>query len=207
MVMKKLVTGIKSFQQQSYPENKSLFRKLRDGQNPETLFITCSDSRSDPSLLTQTKPGDLFILRNAGNIVPPYGASNGGEAAAVEYAITALGVENIIVCGHSHCGAMQGLLNPDSLSELPAVAEWLKHAASTRRVVQDIHKNKTGADLHAAAIQENTIAQISNLKTHPSVAAALAEQKIKLHAWVYEFENGKVFEWNSQTNLFTDLCE
>ena len=203
--MKHITQGIQAFQDNVFHENELLFEKLRQGQHPEVLFITCSDSRIDPCLLTQTKPGDLFILRNAGNIVPPYGASNGGEAAAVEYAVAVLGVKHIVVCGHSHCGAMQGLLNPDSLESIPTVSEWLKHAASTRQVVLDLHDDKSGAELLTATIQENTLAQLSNLKTHPSVASALAADKLELHAWLYEFENGKVNAWNAETNDFHAL--
>ena len=119
--MQKLVNGIHEFQEKYFTSHKSLFERLAQGQQPLALFITCSDSRIDPNLLTQTQPGELFIMRNAGNIVPPYGAVLGGEAATIEYALSVLKVNDIIVCGHSHCGAMNGLLHPDQVSELPAV--------------------------------------------------------------------------------------
>src|SRR5579863_8006780 len=130
--MQKLIQGIHQFQGKSFLPLQGLFEQLAKGQNPETLFITCSDSRIDPSLLTQSKPGDLFILRNAGNIIPPHGAGNGGEAATIELAVTALGVKDIIICGHSHCGAMHALLKPERVAALPAVASWLTHAETTR---------------------------------------------------------------------------
>src|SRR6201994_1432984 len=123
--MQKLIQGIHQFQGKSFLPLKGLFQQLAKGQNPETLFITCSDSRIDPSLLTQSKPGDLFILRNAGNIVPPHGAANGGEAATIEFAVAGLGVKDIIICGHSDCGAMQALLKPEMVATLPTVATWL----------------------------------------------------------------------------------
>src|ERR1044071_9547851 len=126
--MQKLVHGIHRFQEGVFRSQKELFEQLSSGQKPAALFITCSDSRIDPNLLTQTEPGDLFILRNASNIVPPYGPYGGGEAATIEYAVSVLGVQDIIVCGHSHCGAMSGLLNPDQVRELPAVRNWLAHA-------------------------------------------------------------------------------
>src|SRR4051812_32800007 len=121
--MQKLVDGIHHFQQNIFSSHERLFKRLVKGQNPLALFITCSDSRIDPMLLTQADPGELFIMRNAGNIVPPYGAVRGGEAATIEYAVSVLAVKEIIVCGHSHCGAMNALLQPDLLTKLPACRE------------------------------------------------------------------------------------
>src|SRR5215469_7034592 len=135
--MQKLIQGIHQFQQESFRPLQGLFEQLSKGQNPETLFITCSDSRIDPNLLTRSKPGDLFILRNAGNIVPPHPAASGGEAATIEFAVAALGVKDVIICGHSHCGAMKGLLEPETIAPLPAVASWLSHAETTRRILRD----------------------------------------------------------------------
>src|SRR2546421_6153305 len=134
--MQKLIQGIHRFQQETFRPLQGLFEQLAKGQNPETLFITCSDSRIDPNLLTRSKPGDLFILRNAGNIVPPHGATISGEAATIEFAVAALGVKDIIICGHSHCGAIRGLLQPEAVASLPAVAAWLSHAEATRRIVE-----------------------------------------------------------------------
>lgn len=133
--VQKLIQGIHQFQRESFLPLQGLFEQLAKGQSPETLFITCSDSRIDPNLLTRSKPGDLFILRNAGNIVPPHGAGHGGEAATIEFAVTALGVKDIIICGHSHCGAMQGLLHPERIGLLPALSAWLSHAETTRRIM------------------------------------------------------------------------
>src|SRR3974390_1919087 len=126
--MQKLIRGIHRFRTEDFRPLQGLFEQLAKGQNPETLFITCSDSRIDPNLLTRSKPGDLFILRNAGNIVPPRGSASGGEAATIEFAVAALGVKDIIICGHSHCGAMKALLQPESIELLPDVAHWLRHA-------------------------------------------------------------------------------
>ena len=121
-------TASANFSGQVFPIHQSKFEELASGQRPPTLFITCSDSRIVPELLTQTEPGDLFVLRNAGNLVPPYSAPLSGEAATIEYAVKVLKVEHIVVCGHSHCGAITGLLRPETLKDLPAVAEWLAHA-------------------------------------------------------------------------------
>jgi len=134
--MKKLVDGIHRFQSGVFGEQKDLFARLSKGQEPDALFITCSDSRVSPTLITQTIPGDLFILRNAGNIIPPYGLIHGGETATIEYAIEALAVKDIIICGHTHCGAMKAVLDPTGLDELPAVKDWLTYAEATRRVMR-----------------------------------------------------------------------
>src|ERR1700756_1423697 len=142
--MQKLIQGIHRFQQENFRPLQGLFEQLSKDQNPETLFITCSDSRIDPNLLTRSKPGDLFILRNAGNIVPPHGAASGGEAATIEFAVAAVGVKDIIVCGHSHCGAMKGLLQPEQVTSLPAVSSWLSHAEKTRRIIRENYGHLEG---------------------------------------------------------------
>src|SRR5437763_1705755 len=142
--MQKLLQGIHHFQANIFRSQRDLFERLAHGQKPDALFITCSDSRINPNLITQTEPGDLFILRNAGNIIPPHGAANGGEGATIEYAVTALGVEDIIVCGHSHCGAMQGMLTPEELVDLPATRAWLSHAEATRVIVKENYTHLAG---------------------------------------------------------------
>lgn len=119
--MQKLIQGIHQFQQQDIRPLKGLFEQLARGQSPETLFITCSDSRIDPNLLPRSQPGKLFILRNAGNIIPPHGPANGGEGATIEFAVAGLGVKDILVCGHSHCGAMKGRIEPESVASLPVM--------------------------------------------------------------------------------------
>ena len=170
--MEKLIRGIHAFQNDYFSDQQELFERLAKGQSPETLFITCSDSRINPNLLTQTEPGELFILRNAGNMVPPYGAlPGGGDAATVEYAVAALGVKDIIVCGHSHCGAMKGLLHPEALAEMPAVASWLGHAEATRRIMRENYADLQEGELLTATIKENTLVPLENLRTHPAVAA------------------------------------
>ena len=159
MRMQKIIEGIYQFQTAMFGANKQLFENLADSQHPLALFITCSDSRIDPNLLTQTAPGDLFVLRNAGNIVPPYDAVHGGEAATIEYAVTVLGVKDIIICGHSHCGAMHGLLDQSELKNLPAVRSWLTHAESTRRTIDEHYYHLLEAeDRLTAAVEENVVA-------------------------------------------------
>jgi carbonic anhydrase len=203
--MQKLIQGLHQFQAQVFSSQRELFERLAHGQQPEALFITCSDSRINPNLLTQTGPGELFILRNAGNIIPPYGAANGGEGATVEFAVAALGVKDIIVCGHSHCGAVKGLLHPDGLVELPAVAAWLSHAEATRRIVKENYSHLCGQACLSAAIEENVLVQLENLRTHPCVASRLARGELKLHGWVYNFERGEVYAYDPEQGQFLPL--
>ena len=205
--MQKLIRGVHSFQKNFFSDQAELFERLAKGQAPETLFITCSDSRINPNLLTQTDPGELFILRNAGNIIPPYGAANGGEGATIEYAVAVLGVRDIIVCGHSHCGAMGGLLNPEGLEDLPAVRQWLSHAESTRRIIKENYADFEGSERLTAAIKENVLVQLENLRTHPTVASSLAKGQLHLHGWVYEIETGKVYAFDPENGQFAPLAE
>ncbi len=205
MPLQQLVAGVHHFQTQVFRSQQELFERLSSGQNPEVLFITCSDSRIDPNLVTHTDPGDLFVLRNAGNLVPAYGASNGGEPATIEFAIDGLKVADIIVCGHSHCGAMKGLLHPEYVAEMPVVSSWLKHAETTRRIVKSKYAHLSDDDLLQAAIEENVLAQIENLQTHPAVAVALANDRLKLHAWVYDIATGDVHAYAPEAEQFTPL--
>ena len=201
--MQKLVKGIHQFQDEIFSSKQRLFENLAEGQNPLALFITCSDSRIDPNLLTQTEPGELFILRNAGNIVPPYGAVAGGEAATIEYAVSVLGVKDIIVCGHSHCGAMAGLLDQAQLGKLPAVRSWLCHAESTQRIMEENYEHIADAPARLmATVEENVLVQLEHLRTHPTVAAALARGTLELHGWVYKFETGQVFGYQPKEHQF-----
>lgn len=205
--MQKLIHGIHQFQGKSFLPLQGLFEQLAKGQNPETLFITCSDSRIDPSLLTQAKPGDLFILRNAGNIIPPHGAGNGGEAATIEFAVAALGVKDIIICGHSLCGAMQGLLHPEQVARLPVLASWLSHAEMTRRIVLDNYGHLEGDLLLNATIQENVLVQLEDLRTLPAVGSRLVRGDLRLHGWVYKIETGEVFAYDVENAQFVKLAE
>ncbi len=205
--MQKLVQGIHHFQENIFLPQRELFERLTHGQRPEALFITCSDSRINPNLLTQTDPGDLFILRNAGNIIPPHGAANGGEGATVEFAVAALGIRDIILCGHSHCGAMKGLLDPGSLAHLPATVAWLSHAESTRRIIREKYRDREGAALLTATVEENVLMQLENLRTHPAVAAGLAQGELKLHGWVYKIETGEVFAYDPRPGQFVPLTQ
>ncbi len=207
--MQTLVSGIHEFQRSVFSQQRRLFEKLAEGQQkPQALFITCSDSRINPNLLTQTDPGEIFILRNAGNIIPPYGALSGGEAGTIEYAVSVLKVREIVVCGHSHCGAMAGLLNPEAVAELPAVRSWLAYAETTRRIIAENYKHMTDPVARlTATIEENVLVQLEHLRTHPAVAAALSRHELTLHGWVYKFEAGQVFSYDPESGQFLSLDE
>jgi carbonic anhydrase len=202
--MTKIVDGVRLFQQQVFGPKEAQFRQLGKGQSPLVLFITCSDSRINPNLLTQTEPGELFILRNAGNIVPPHGAGAGGEEATIEYAVAHLKVRHIVVCGHSGCGAMHGLLAPEAVADMPAVARWLTFAQA---VVPQVRTNLAPQEQLRRAIEQNTLVQLEHLKTHPAVAAALAAGALKLHAWVYGIAAGEVEAHDPASQRFVPLAE
>jgi carbonic anhydrase len=204
--MQKLVDGIHRFQKDIFSSQERFFQRLVDGQKPLALFITCSDSRIDPNMLTQTKPGELFIMRNAGNIVPPYGSNSCGEAATIEYAMSVLHIADIIICGHSHCGAMNALLKPESVKDLPAVRGWLSHAESTARIIKENYGHLTDSNARlTATVEENVLVQLESVRTHPSVAAALARKEVKLHGWVYKLETGQVFAYDANEGQFVSL--
>ncbi len=205
--MEKLVKGFLKFRSEVFEEKKALFSKLSSQQSPRALFITCSDSRVDPTLLTQTDPGELFILRNAGNIVPPYGSMLGSSTATIEYAMAVLEVPHIIVCGHTDCAVMKALLQPESVQDLPAVRAWVAQGETTRRIMQDHHDHDDSDDRLLIATQENVRAQLDNLRTHPSVALHLRKGKVELHGWVYSISTGDVWVYDFDTEQFMPLAE
>lgn len=201
--MRKLIRGLQTFQQTYVPQHREQLEQLSHGQKPSVLFITCSDSRIDPNLMTQTAPGDLFVIRNAGNIVPPYGAANGGEGATIEYAISALDIEQVVICGHSHCGAMKGLLKLKKLRDsMPLVCEWLEHAAATLQVLNDSYGHLEGEELMETAVAENVLTQIENLKTYPIVHSRLHQGRMKIYGWIYEIESGEVLAYDDGSHAF-----
>jgi carbonic anhydrase len=201
--MKKLIKGLREFKSEYFDSHLDLFEPLAHGQKPRVLFITCSDSRIVPSLMTNTEPGELFVIRNAGNMIPPYGATNGGEGAAVEYAVQALGIEQIVVCGHSHCGAMKGLLSLNKLQEsMPLVYDWLKQAEATRRLVRENYSDYEGEELLEITVAENVLTQLENLKTYPVVRSRLFQGKLQIFAWVYYLETGEVLAYDPNTHTY-----
>ena len=200
--MKQVLEGVCRFQRDVFPQQQPLFQQLVHGQSPEVLFITCADSRVVPDLITQSKPGDLFICRNAGNMVPPYGEVHGGVSATIEYAVDVLGVSHIVVCGHTDCGAMKGVLHPEKVAHLPAVRTWLNHGEIARRVVEARSGDLPEDQKLAALIEANVVGQINHLRTHPSVAARIARGAVRLHGWVYDIGTGRVTVWDENTARF-----
>jgi carbonic anhydrase len=183
--MQDLTEGVARFQKDVFPAKAELFAHLATHHAPHTLFISCSDARVVPELITGTEPGDLFVIRTAGNLVPAYSPEADGVAASIEYAVAALEVKDIVVCGHSACGAMTALAQGHDLSGAPAVAAWLRHADASRA------RSTVDGDV-PGLVRQNVLAQLANLATHPSVAKALAEGKVALHGWVYDIPTGRV---------------
>jgi len=186
-----------------------MYRQLvRDGQHPSALIIACADSRVAPEHITQAGPGELFVCRNAGNIVPPASDVVGGVSSAIEYAVVALGVRDIVVCGHSDCGAMKGLMNRDLLKRMPSVAAWLRHADAAERIVCEAYPEGMDAqDRHHALALENVVVQLANLRTHASVAAALARGALRLHGWFFEIETGALLAYDGARGRFRPIGE
>ncbi|MEV8549048.1 carbonic anhydrase [Streptomyces glaucescens] len=193
--MQPLIDNARTFGQR--PEE---FADLAAGQSPEVLFITCSDSRVVPALITGARPGQLFELRTAGNIVPPYASGTPtGEAATIEYAVEVLGVQDIVVCGHSHCGAVGALVRGDDLATVPAVRDWLAHAAGEPRATDP-------ADPEVAeAVQHHVLSQLLRLRSYPCVERRLADGRLRLRGWYYEVHTGRVREHRADTDAFEAL--
>jgi carbonic anhydrase len=205
MAVEKIVRGTKRFQKLVYPKHRELFERLALQQRPEVLFITCADSRIDPCLLTQTRPGDLFICRVIGNVVPRYPQTIGGVSATIEYAVAVLGVADIIVCGHTDCGVVKGVLNPNALKPLRNVSAWLRHAAPARRAVKKLKDKKASPEFLLALTERNVVEQLANLRSHPSVAASLKRGNLALHGWVYHIGQGFVTSWDAGQQRFVPL--
>ncbi len=201
--MESLLKGFGHFRETVYPDQKDVFERLAKGQSPHTLFITCADSRVMPELLFSAQPGELFVYRNIGNIVPPY-SQQGGVVAAIEYAVAVLGVDNIVVCGHSDCGAMKAVLNPSSLEKLPTVAKWLGYTDAARHVAHEHAHEHPGGEL-ACLTEENVISQLDHLRTQPVVAARLANGSLRIHGWVYDIAHGEIRAFDAQSGQFERL--
>lgn len=202
--MQKLVNGYLQFKQLGFKERQVLFENLSNSQNPEVLFITCSDSRIDPNLITQTEPGDLFVIRNAGNIVPPYTVESDGIVASVEFAVVGLGVKHIVVCGHSNCGAMKGALNSKGLTALPKVKSWLNYCSEAVSIIQSRERNFKSDELNSVT-KENVLLQIRRLEQYPEISKRLTTGDIEIHGWIYEIGDGTIKCFNQEKQAFIEL--
>ena len=203
--MSRFALGAIKFQREIFPEKQELFERLSTGQSPEALFITCSDSRIETALITQTDPGDLFICRNAGNIVPPHTNQTGGMTASIEFAVGVLRVPNIVVCGHTECGAMKGAMNRDGLGNLPHVREWLGFSQAAVDIVEMIGAGLSDEEKMRLLLEQNVILQLQHLKTHPTVAVALAQKNLELHGWVYDIKTGGVIAYDDRAEEWQPL--
>jgi carbonic anhydrase len=205
--MQNLYSRYSAFRTDVFPEHKELFERLRNTQEPQALLVTCSDSRIAPDLILGSEPGDLFVCRNAGNIVPPWGETTGGVSATVEYAVSVLRVRSIIVCGHSDCGAMKAILRHESTENLPAVRQWLKHSAMAAKIIEENYAKLPEDAQLEALIEENVLAQIEHLETHPSVAARLRRGDLDLYGWVYRIRSGEIVALDPAQAKFVPLSE
>ena len=197
----KIVDGVLQFQKDVYPDYRDLFERLALSQRPGALFITCADSRIDPNLLTQSDPGELFICRVIGNVVPPYPGAIGGVSATIEYAAVVLRVPEIIVCGHTDCGVMKAALHPEAVRKYPSIAAWLRYVGVEER------QANPSAEFLLALAERNVVAQLKNLRTHPGVAARLKDGDLKLTGWVYHIGPGKVTQWDEERGEFREIRE
>ena len=206
--MNELIGRVLSFERQVFPAQGALYARLAaDGQSPKALMIACADSRVAPEHIMQAAPGDLFVCRNAGNIVPPFSTQNGGVSSTVEYAVAALGVRDIIVCGHSDCGAMKALMNPAMLDGMPNVAAWLRHSQAARSVVCGGYQGLAEEEAVRVAALENVVAQLAHLRTHPAVAAGIARGEIALHGWFFDIKAGSILALDGATGRFGAVRE
>nr|AQT39376.1 probable carbonic anhydrase b-CA(2)-1 [Streptomyces sp.] len=196
--MQPFIDHARSFGTQS-EERAGELARLAEGQSPQVLFITCSDSRVVPALITGARPGELFELRTAGNIVPPYASQQPtGEAATIEYAVEVLGVTDIVVCGHSHCGAVGALVRGDDLTAVPAVRDWLTHAAPRPEgAVED--------PAVAEPVQNHVLTQLLRLRSYPCVESRLTTGRVRLHGWFYEVHTGTVLVHDVHSDTFRAL--
>jgi carbonic anhydrase len=205
--MEKLIAGITRFQNEVFPTSRHLYQQLAEGQQPETMYIGCSDSRVLPNELMQARPGELFICRNAGNIIPPYGEILGGTAATVEYAVQILKVKHIVVCGHSDCGAMRALMSPERLVGMRAVSQWIRHAERVSAVARELHGDLNDKDFLNRLIEENVITQLDNLSTYPCVAAKMRSGNLQIHGLVFDIASGEFSMLDRGSLTFLPLSE
>lgn len=207
--MEKLVTGVRHFRTGHFSRLQQLYERLAHEQRPEALFITCSDSRILPNRLTQTEPGELFVIRNAGNMMPKYHeakAGYSGEAATLQYAVEVLGVKDVIVCGHTDCGAVRALMDPpEALAKLDLVAHWVAQGADLRELVQRNYSHLPPERLHIAAVEENVLGQVNDLQSYPFVKERVEAGTLQLHGWVYHIVKGIVFAFDHVEQQFLPI--
>ncbi len=202
-----LKAGVRRFRTELYPQRADLYtRAAIEEQRPHTMFITCADSRIEPNELVQAGPGEIFVMRNIGNLVPAYGEMLGGVSAAIEFAVRGLKVQHIVICGHSDCGAMKALLRPDSIKDMPTVNSWLTNARAALSVAETLHtRTEWRKDMLALLTEQNVLLQLQHLKTHPSVAGALATGDLSVSGWIYDIGHGRISVAEDGQRIFEPL--
>lgn len=203
--MDKLIEGHKRFLTETFPSRRDEFHLLADGQRPETLFVTCADSRIVPDLILQTQPGDLFLCRVVGNVIPAAGEPAGGVSATVEYAVEVLQVRNLIICGHSDCGVIRALMQPHTLDGLDNVQDWLQHVEPAWKYVADVERYAGELTRHTALTHANVLAQLDNLKTHAYIQRAMDEGRLQIHGWYYDILSGSIERYDEAARKFVPL--
>ena len=205
--MKHFLEGMTRFQKEVFASQREKYAGLATSQSPETLFICCADSRVMPTEMLQCGPGELFICRNAGNIVPAHSDNLGGVSATVEYAVQVLKVKHIVVCGHSDCGAMRAVMHPEKVQHLRAVSQWILHAERVSAVARELHGSADDASFLDRLIEENVIAQLDNLLTHPYVAAKVRSDNLQLHGMVFDIKSGTFSILDRANQQFVSVAE
>ena len=196
-ILEELKSGIRRFQREIYPAQAEQYQRvMAEPQRPHALIITCADSRIHPEVLTQAAPGEVFVTRNIGNLVPGYGEMLGGVSAVLEFAVCAMQVQHIVVCGHMECGAMKALLEPDTLEPMPTVKSWLKNAhlalEEAKAIARTARERGEEPDLLRIVTERNVLLQMRHVHSHPSVAEAIAFGELTISGWVYDIAAGEV---------------
>ena len=203
--MEQLIEGHKRFLAEAFPGRRDQFHLLSEGQAPETLFVTCADSRIVPNMLLQTGPGETFTERTPGNIVPRYSDHVGGVTASMEYAVMVLRVPLVIICGHTDCGVMKALLEPEQTAGMPALQNWMRHALGARERLLREPSSGSREEKIRRLTEYNVLTQMENLRTHPAVEAAMAKGELEIHGWLYDIAHGEVSAADPETGSFHPL--
>lgn len=207
--MKKLIQGIVDFRKSLTDESRNLFAKLALGQKPDTLFIACSDSRVVPNLFASTNPGDLFVLRNIGNLIPPASSSthDNSAAAVVEFSVFSLNVSDIIVCGHSECGAMQALARGIDTLCCPHLEAWLKYGEESLNKVRNGFIINPSLSDHNQISQVNVLQQMQHIASYPFIRERMAKKQLRVHGWWFDIAQADVYCYEQDLNQFVLMDE
>jgi carbonic anhydrase len=210
--MKKLIQGIVEFRRNVQQDYREAFGRLATGQSPDTLFIACSDSRVVPNTFASTNPGDLFVLRNVGNLIPPCGqhgvsTSDEAEAAAIEFSVLRLNVSDIIVCGHSECGAMRAIMKDRDKIPMPNLRNWLRHGDPALERLQAGNVLDPKLAPHNQLSQLNVLLQMEHVKSYPAVKKRVEAGTLGIHGWWFDIANADVYSYEPCLNRFVLIDE